>query len=97
MSQHALHRERPANVGLLVPGQHAAPEPASLPRLQGLKDTVKKLLLAFYRACDKRKPERLIFYRDGVSEGQARPCAPVSAQPVLAPSCACSVHGYYCA
>lgn len=60
-------------IGLLVPGQRTALEPGSLPHRQGLKDTVKKLLLAFYRACDKRKPERLIFYRDGVSEGQARP------------------------
>ena len=39
---------------------------------QGLKATVKNLLLAFYRANRKYKPERLVFYRDGVSEGQVR-------------------------
>ena len=45
---------------------------------QDLKETMKKLLLAFYSANRHHKPERLIFYRDGVSEGQARsrPCWP---------------------
>jgi eukaryotic translation initiation factor 2C len=32
-------------------------------------DMARELLLAFYRHC-RRKPERIIFYRDGVSEGQ---------------------------
>ena len=41
-------------------------------RAQDLKETMKKLLLAFYRANRHYKPERLLFYRDGVSEGQAR-------------------------
>ena len=41
-------------------------------RVQDLKETMKKLLLAFYRANRHYKPERLLFYRDGVSEGQAR-------------------------
>jgi hypothetical protein len=40
---------------------------------------VKKLLLAFYRASGNKKPERLVFYRDGVSEGQARAPPPVPA------------------
>ena len=31
---------------------------------------VKELLLEFYRANGQKKPEKLIFYRDGVSEGQ---------------------------
>lgn len=39
---------------------------------QDLKEVMKKLLLAFYSANRHHKPERLIFYRDGVSEGQAR-------------------------
>ncbi|KAK9827384.1 hypothetical protein WJX81_005044 [Elliptochloris bilobata] len=38
--------------------------------IQDLKETMKKLLLAFYRANRHYKPERLVFYRDGVSEGQ---------------------------
>ena len=48
---------------------------------QDLKETMKKLLLAFYSANRHHKPERLIFYRDGVSEGQARlrPCWPKEA------------------
>ncbi|XP_075737900.1 protein argonaute-4-like isoform X2 [Rhipicephalus microplus] len=37
--------------------------------IRDLKDMMKELLKAFYRAT-KRKPERIIFYRDGVSEGQ---------------------------
>ena len=35
-----------------------------------LKAVVKKLLIHFYKANNKRKPTRIIFYRDGVSEGQ---------------------------
>ncbi|XP_077490208.1 protein argonaute-4-like [Amblyomma americanum] len=34
-----------------------------------LKDMIKDMLKAFYRAT-RKKPERIIFYRDGVSEGQ---------------------------
>ncbi|KAH8037065.1 hypothetical protein HPB51_008489 [Rhipicephalus microplus] len=37
--------------------------------IRDLKDMMKELLKAFYRAT-KHKPERIIFYRDGVSEGQ---------------------------
>ena len=36
---------------------------------QDLKDSVKKLLKLFYER-SKHKPERIIFMRDGVSEGQ---------------------------
>ena len=35
-----------------------------------LKEMAKGLLLDFYRANHKLKPTRIIFYRDGVSEGQ---------------------------
>ena len=31
---------------------------------------MKKLLLTFYNKNGRRKPKRLVFYRDGVSEGQ---------------------------
>ncbi|XP_057440069.1 protein argonaute 1-like [Lotus japonicus] len=31
---------------------------------------IKELLISFFRATNQRKPERIIFYRDGVSEGQ---------------------------
>lgn len=36
-----------------------------------LADIVKSLLIKFYRNVHG-KPERIIFYRDGVSEGQFR-------------------------
>ena len=32
---------------------------------------MKDLLREFYKACGKKKPERIIVYRDGVSEGQS--------------------------
>ena len=31
---------------------------------------LKDLLREFYKACGMKKPERIIVYRDGVSEGQ---------------------------
>lgn len=34
-----------------------------------LANMVKELLKTFYQTCG-RKPERILFYRDGVSEGQ---------------------------
>jgi len=37
--------------------------------LQDLKVIIKRLLLSFYRATAGKKPEKLILYRDGVSEG----------------------------
>ncbi|KAL1475579.1 hypothetical protein MTO96_003553 [Rhipicephalus appendiculatus] len=37
--------------------------------IQDLKEMIKDLLRAFYRAT-RQKPQRIIFYRDGVSEGQ---------------------------
>ena len=35
-----------------------------------LKDMAKDLLLEFYKATKGKRPERIFFYRDGVSEGQ---------------------------
>jgi eukaryotic translation initiation factor 2C len=35
-----------------------------------LKNIAKDLLLEFYRATNGKRPERIFFYRDGVSEGQ---------------------------
>ena len=35
-----------------------------------LKGMVKSLLAEFYAVTNGRRPERLVFYRDGVSEGQ---------------------------
>jgi len=37
--------------------------------IDGLRDLVRELLLAFQRQVNKR-PARILFYRDGVSEGQ---------------------------
>ncbi|XP_022250179.1 protein argonaute-4-like isoform X2 [Limulus polyphemus] len=38
--------------------------------IQNIKDMCKELLKAFYRNTKGKKPEKIIFYRDGVSEGQ---------------------------
>lgn len=35
-----------------------------------MKEMVKGLLREFYHTNNRRKPERIVFYRDGVSEGQ---------------------------
>ena len=40
------------------------------PAVQDLRQIIKDLLLTFYQYTNKKKPERLVFYRDGVSEGQ---------------------------
>ena len=62
---------------LVLPVNHALSRGVAC-SAQDLKEVMKKLLLAFYGANRHHKPERLIFYRDGVSEGQARlrPCWP---------------------
>ena len=44
--------------------------PACDVRVQNLKEVVKELLIEFVRANGGRKPARIIFFRDGVSEGQ---------------------------
>ena len=64
------------NNGTLCFGHRSSGCPCNSLRAQDLKDTMKKLLLAFYRANRHYKPERLLFYRDGVSEGQARTLRP---------------------
>ncbi|KNA05809.1 hypothetical protein SOVF_186940 [Spinacia oleracea] len=38
--------------------------------IKDLHTCVRELLIAFYKANNKHKPERIIFFRDGVSEGQ---------------------------
>ena len=38
--------------------------------IQDLKNMAKELLLEFYRGTGGKRPERIFFYRDGVSEGQ---------------------------
>ena len=38
--------------------------------INDLAEMVKELLIEFYRANRKLKPTKIIFYRDGVSEGQ---------------------------
>ena len=38
--------------------------------VQNLKSVIKELLTEFVRANGGTKPSRIIFYRDGVSEGQ---------------------------
>ena len=40
--------------------------------MQNLKQVTKELLTEFVRANSGKKPSRIIFYRDGVSEGQFR-------------------------
>lgn len=38
--------------------------------VQSLKEVVKELLIEFVRANKGMKPARIIFFRDGVSEGE---------------------------
>ncbi len=50
-----------------------------------LVEIVKKSLIAYYRNT-KMKPQQIIFYRDGVSEGQfleVRPALPLSRSQVV--------------
>lgn len=44
--------------------------PTLFARVQNLKTVIKELLTEFVRANGGTKPSRIIFYRDGVSEGQ---------------------------
>ncbi|KAI9246911.1 Piwi domain-containing protein [Phascolomyces articulosus] len=44
-------------------------QPNRMEQIQDLAGMVKELLITFYRAAGQ-KPERILFYRDGVSEGQ---------------------------
>lgn len=44
---------------------------------------MKTLLLEHYRASNKSKPARLIFYRDGVSEGQFAECQRTEVTQIL--------------
>ena len=38
--------------------------------IRDMKNATKKLLVKFYQANAGRKPEKLVMFRDGVSEGQ---------------------------
>ena len=38
--------------------------------IHSMKEVTLKLLKNFYESNKQRKPQRIIFYRDGVSEGQ---------------------------
>ena len=38
--------------------------------ISDMKNATKNLLMKFYLANGKRKPEKLVMFRDGVSEGQ---------------------------
>ncbi|XP_045601550.2 protein argonaute-2 [Procambarus clarkii] len=38
--------------------------------IQDLKQMMKNLLMTFYRECKKMKPEKIVMYRDGVSDTQ---------------------------
>ena len=48
----------------LQPGDQAVEE------ITDLRTMVHSLLLKFYQYNNQRRPEKIIFYRDGVSEGQ---------------------------
>ena len=38
-----------------------------------MKNATKNLLMKFYQSNEGRKPEKLVMFRDGVSEGQVSP------------------------
>ena len=48
--------------------------------VQNLKSRMKMLLLEHYRRSGKQKPQVLIWYRDGVSEGQFPECSRIEAR-----------------
>ena len=61
--------------------------------MQGLKVHMRLLLLEHYRRSGKQKPQVLIWYRDGVSEGQFPECSRVEVHPLQtagAAVCYCS-------
>ena len=71
-------RERPSITSLCASMDAKASRYAASIRVQSgrtseiiadLANMVKELLKTFYQTCG-RKPERILFYRDGVSEGQ---------------------------
>lgn len=50
--------------------KHTDEKKKAIEIIQDLKNMVVELLKAFYKNTRGRKPEKIIFYRDGVSEGQ---------------------------
>lgn len=38
--------------------------------MQDLQAAVRRMLIHFYAATNKKKPERILYFRDGLSEGQ---------------------------
>ena len=51
--------------------QHRGPDENQVTeQILDMENVFKKLLERFYDINHSRKPERIIFYRDGVSEGQ---------------------------
>ena len=40
--------------------------------IKDMKNATKNLLMKFYQSNEGRKPEKLVMFRDGVSEGQVR-------------------------
>jgi len=45
-------------------------QPPRVEIIQDMEAIMKKHLLYFYKSTRQQKPKRIIFYRDGVSEGQ---------------------------
>lgn len=52
--------------------------------MHNLKEHIRSLLIDHYRASDKSKPVRLVFYRDGISEGQFAECQRTEISQILA-------------
>ena len=68
------------------------PDFRSLVALQGLKTHMRLLLLEHYRKSGKQKPQALVWYRDGVSEGQFPECSRVEVGALLPRPLKC-LHG----
>jgi len=45
-------------------------QPPRVEIIQDMEAVMKEHLLYFYKSTRQQKPDRIIFYRDGVSEGQ---------------------------
>ena len=58
-----------------------------------MKEMVKGMMRAFYRANNGVKPEHILFYRDGVSEGQFQTVSVVLCSCMLCALLIVSVNG----
>lgn len=81
------------------------PQDSRVEIIAALDEAVAGLLLEFYKKTGGKKPERIIFYRDGVADGQFQhvldqvamsPPVPILPACVMLPPCDFPPHGSSC-